>query len=96
MPTITVPDAVYQRLAARAAAAGTTVEAVTLPILEHAVEVPTAETPPVVSANDLPYKDWKQNMDALDAVIHTIMAGRLPPDFVLDDSRESIYEGCGE
>ena len=40
MPTITVPDAVYQRLAARAAAAGTTVEALAVPALEQAAEVP--------------------------------------------------------
>lgn len=96
MPTITVPDAVYQRLAARAAAAGTTVEALAVPALEQAAEVPPGETPPTASPDDLTYSDWKKNMDALDAVIRTVMAGRLPPDFVLDDSRESIYEGCGE
>ena len=91
MPTITVPDDVYERLAVRAAAAGTTVEAIALPIL-----VRVAEEEPPLSPSELPFIDWKKNMAALDAVIHTIMDGRLPPDFVLDDSRESIYEGCGE
>jgi len=89
MPTITVPDDVYQRLAARAAAAGTTVEAIAVPALAQALkEVP-------LSPSELPFIDWKKNMQALDAVIHTLMDGRLPPDFVLDDSRESIYEVCG-
>ena len=91
MPTITVPDAVYQRLAARAAAAGTTVEAVALPILEHADEVPP------VTVNDLPTREERiRAFDELTKLVHRLMDGRLPPDFVLDDSRESIYEGCGE
>ena len=90
MPTITVPDDVYERLAVRAAAAGTTVEAIALPILER-----VAEEPPL-SPSELPFIDWRKNMEAMDAVIHTIIDGRLPPDFVLDDSRETIYEGCGE
>ncbi len=91
MPTITVPDAVYQRLAARAAAAGTTVEALAVPALEYAAEVPPAETP-----NDVPFVVWKQNYDAMTELFRTTMASKLPPGFVLDDSRESIYEGCGE
>ncbi len=90
MPTITVPDAVYQRLAARAAAAGTTVEAVALPILEQAAEVPPA------SPNDVTFQEWKKNYDAMNELFRTTMADQIPPGFVLDDSRESIYEGCGE
>lgn len=91
MPTITVPDAVYQRLAARAAAAGTTVEALAVPALEHAAEVPPA------SPSDVPTREERiRAFDELTKLVHTLMDGRLPPDFVLDDSRESIYEGCGE
>ena len=90
MPTITVPDAVYQRLAARAAAAGTTVEALAVPALEQAAEVPPA------SPNDVTFKEWKKNYDAMNELFRTTMAGQIPPGFVLDDSREGIYEGCGE
>ena len=52
MPTITVSDDVYQRLAARAAAAGTTVEAIALPISER-----VAEEEPPLSPSELPFID---------------------------------------
>ncbi len=90
MPTITVPDDVYERLAVRAAAAGTTVEALAVPAL-----VQVAEVPPL-SPSELPYEVWEKNYDAMIELFRVTMAGRLPPDFVLDDSRETIYEGCGE
>ncbi len=89
MPTITVPDDVYERLAVRAAAAGTTVEAIALPIL-----VRVAEEPPL-SPSELPYEVWKKNYDAMIELFRVTLA-HLPPDFVVDDSRETIYEGCGE
>ena len=89
MPTITVPDDVYQRLAARAAAAGTTVEALAEPALVQAAEVPT------LSPSELPDEVWKKNCNVMIELFRVTMAGRLPPDFVLDDSRESIYEVCG-
>ena len=87
MPTITVPDDVYQRLAARAAAAGTTVEALAVPTLARAT---------AISHVSSTREDRIRAFDELTKLIHTLMDGRLPPDFVHDDSRESIYEGCGE
>ena len=89
MPTITVPDDVYQRLASRAAAAGTTVEAIAVPALTQSAEVP------LLSPSELPFEVWKKNHDAMIELFRVTLA-HLPPDFVLDDSRESIYEGCGE
>ena len=87
MPTITVPDDVYQRLAVRAAAAGTTVEALAVPALAQATEEPPLSPT---------HAERIRAFDELTKLVHTLMVGRLPPDFVLDDSRESIYEGCGE
>ena len=48
-----------------------------------------------MSPSDLPYEVWKKNYDAMIELFRVTMA-HLPPDFVLDDSRETIYEGCGE
>lgn len=41
------------------------------------------------------YADWKKKFDAWMAQVQA-RAQRYPPGFVMDDSRESIYQGCGE
>jgi hypothetical protein len=39
--------------------------------------------------------EWRKNFEAyLQGV--AARADRYPPGFVVDDSRETIYEGCGE
>jgi hypothetical protein len=40
-------------------------------------------------------EEWKREFDAWMAEVRT-RAGRYPAGFVVDDSRESIYEGRGE
>ena len=94
MPTITIPDDVFDRLAMRAASLNTTVEQLITPLLELA----TADTGSVratVLPHHSPFDDWKRNFDAWMAEAQT-RARRYPAGFVMDDSRESIYEGCGE
>lgn len=88
MPTITlqIPDAIYTRLREQAQREQTTVEAVVLPALERMV----TELPHTQAVNA-----W---VDSFDRLVETIHAD--PPDYpeghFVDDSRESIYEGCGE
>ncbi len=42
-----------------------------------------------------PFDDWKKYFDAWMADVQA-RANRYPPGFVMDDSRESMYEGCGQ
>lgn len=95
MPTITVPDAVYDRLARRAAALGTTPDALALPAIERAAGEPPAVDRPIPSASDLSPAErlrlMAEHMRAIEARDYD-----YPPGHVTDVSRESIYEGCGE
>ena len=84
MPTITVSQEVYDRLAARAAANGVTVE-----------DEVAGETTPRPTSNELNAHERAAILARLHA--HSQSRAHLfPPGFVLDDSRETIYEGCGE
>lgn len=47
------------------------------------------------SAIDWSYPGWKARFDAYLEEVKK-QANDYPPGFVADDSRESIYEGCGE
>jgi|ERR1043165_16390 hypothetical protein len=49
-----------------------------------------------IPASDMvSFDDWKKKFDAwMDEV--EARAHRYPPGFVMNDSRESMYEGCGE
>ncbi len=49
----------------------------------------------VQALDDLSYDEWKKAFDAWMADVEA-RTHRYPPGFILDDSRESIYEGCGE
>jgi predicted DNA-binding antitoxin AbrB/MazE fold protein len=40
------------------------------------------------------FAEWKKGFDAWMADVQA-RAHRYPPGFVMDDSREKIYEGCG-
>lgn len=95
MPTITVPDDTYRRLAERAAAQGTTVEQLAAPALEQLAGGAGENGHTVTSPADPPYDEWKRRFDEWMAVVDA-RAGRYPPGFQADVSRESIYEGCGE
>ncbi len=89
MPTLTIPDETYQRLTRRAAALQVTVEEL---ILKLATESDGNASPAPTLA---PLDEWRKKFDAWMADVQS-RAHRYPPGFVLDDSRESIYEGCGE
>jgi hypothetical protein len=94
MASLTIPDEVFHRLTKRAAALNVTVEQLIAPLLELAADraSPGHLTP---SPTEAPFADWKKNFDAWMADVQA-RAHRYPPGFVLDDSRESMYEGCGE
>ncbi len=91
MPIVTLRTETHERLSNRAAALGITVEQL---ILKLATERDGNGTPTAAPA--LPsLEDWRKNFDAWMADVKS-RAHRYPPGFILDDSRESIYEGCGE
>jgi hypothetical protein len=48
-----------------------------------------------LSPTNVPFAEWKKNFDSWMAEVQA-RAQRYPSGFVMDDSRESIYEGCGE
>lgn len=85
MPTIslTIPDDTFARLTEWAAERKQTVEEAVVPVLEGlAPSLPTAE-------------DRVRAFGELTRLIQS-RADRYPPGFRVDDSRERIYEGCGE
>jgi hypothetical protein len=63
------------------------------PFLGKAVEIIVREesAPPPETA----FNNWKAKFDAWMAEVEA-RAHRYPPGFVMNDSRDSIYEGCGE
>ena len=91
MPSVTIPNDVYERLAMRAAALGIGVEQL-IPLLEHSSESSGNRRAP---STELSIEEWKKGFEAWMKEVQA-RAHRYPPGFVLDDSRESIYEGCGE
>jgi predicted transcriptional regulator len=90
--TISLPPEVQIRLQQRAAATGKDVSTLIL----EAVEATVISADPVDSAaQNRPYDQWLTEFNSwMNAVASRSNA--YPPDFKLDDSRESIYEGRGE
>jgi hypothetical protein len=95
MPQLTIPADTYEKLARRAAALNVTVEQLVTPALEQVAGAEAENGIPPTPPGDLPYDQWKARFDELLATVHG-RAGRYPPGFQADVSRESIYEGCGE
>jgi len=94
MPSVTIPDEVFERVASRAAALNVTVEQLITPLLIFAAgNHGGGDAAP--SPSDVPFDDWKKKFDAWMVDVQG-RAHRYPPGFVMDDSRESIYQGCGE
>src|ERR1051325_2599847 len=89
MPTLAISDELFERLAKRASALNVTVEQL---ILALATENAGNGHPPSSPAS-VCFDKWKKQFDAWMADVQT-RAHRYPPGFVMDDSRESIYEGC--
>ena len=86
MATITINDETYRRLLQKAAATNQTVDDLLEPVITEAA----AATPESKSADGRlqALRGW---MEAVQQRAH-----RYPPGYEADDSRESIYEGCGE
>ena len=92
MATLNIKDDTYERLARKAVAKNTTVDDFVGPLLER-----LAETEPA-SAVQLPLRTAAEREKALSEWMAQVQkrAGRYPAGFVVDDSRESIYQGRGE
>ena len=87
MPHLTVTEDTFRRLAARAAALNISVDDLVQPALDRLAETGTS-TPelPLPLTGDAWHAElnaWKRDAES--------RAGRYPPGFVLDDSRETIY-----
>ena len=87
MPSLSIPGPTFERLAERAAALNISVEEMVTPVLNQLAASGPGPRPPS--------HDWQRQFDAW---MHEVSrrAGRYPPGFELDDSREGIYEGRGE
>jgi hypothetical protein len=88
MPSLTISEEMFERLTKRAAALNVTVEELVTPLLDLAADNDANE-------NSASFDHWRKQFDAWMAQVQT-RAHCYPPGFVMDDSRESIYEGCGE
>lgn len=94
MPSLNIPDELFQRLAERAAALHVTVEQLIAPLLELAAKS-DSNGDSVSAPTKGPFADWQKKLDTWMADVQA-RRHRYPPEFVMDDSRDSIYEGCGE
>src|SRR5262245_20752423 len=87
MPHVNVPEDTYRRLSARAAALSISVDDLVRQALDRLAEIGTsAPEPPLALTRDAWHAEleaWKRDAEG--------RAGRYPPGFVLDDSRETIY-----
>jgi hypothetical protein len=84
MPSVDISEETYHRLAERAAALNITVEDLVRPALEGLVPKEAMVQMPLTG------EAWKRAFDALTKEIES-QAGRYPPNFRVDDSREAIY-----
>jgi hypothetical protein len=87
MPSVTIPEETFRRLAERAAALNISVDDLVKPALDKLAEsgshAPEPPCPLTGDAWDAELAAWKRDAEG--------RAGRYPPGFVLDDSRETIY-----
>ncbi len=91
MPTLSIPSPTFERLAERAAALNITVEELVTPVLNQLAEIAPESHPSLPLSAD----ERQRQFDAWMCEVQS-RAGRYPPGFKVDDSRESIYEGRGE
>lgn len=83
MPELTIPEETYARLSAWAASRDQTVEEAVTPVLDSLA--PVTPTPEERAQAHVELKRLARSR-----------ADRYPSGYRADDSRESIYEGCGE
>ena len=93
MPSVIISGEVFDRLAKRAAGLNVTVEQLIAPLLDLAAD--GGIQAPAKSPIPASFDDWKKSFDTWMADVQKRIP-RYPPGFELDDSRESIYGGCGE
>ena len=87
MPRVTIPEETFRRLAARAAALNISVDDLVKPALDKLAKSGSpAPEPPFPLIGDA----WQTELKARKRDAES-RAGRYPPGFVLDDSRETIY-----
>ena len=91
MPTITVPDATYQRLATVARRSNRSIEELLDPALD---EIISAGAEPGVERM-LNHDEWLSRLEEWQVLVRN-RAATGPTILRVDDSREAIYEGCGE
>jgi hypothetical protein len=88
MPSVNIPEETFRRLAEKAAALNVPIEELVRPALEELAQGPAGAKhvlqPPLTG------EAWKREFDAWTEEIEG-RAGRYPPGFRLDDSREAIY-----
>lgn len=92
MATVNISDDTYRRLVRRAAARNLSVQALVEPLLDRLGAAETEATDP----NTIPYEEWRKRFEGMIADAQAWSERNLPPGFVVDDSRESIYEDRGE
>jgi hypothetical protein len=87
MPSVSIPEDTFRRLADRAAALNMSIEELVTPALDRLAEGATDSAgPPLPLSRDAwlaELEAWKHDAEG--------RAGRYSPEFVLDDSREAIY-----
>jgi hypothetical protein len=94
MPSLTISVELFKRLVRRAAALHMTVEQLIAALL-HSVTESDDKEHPTPSPAAVPFNDWKKAFEGWMTQVRA-RASRYPPGFVLDDSQERIYQGCGE
>ena len=87
MPHLSVPEETFRRLAAKAAALNISVDELVQPALDRLAETDTSSPEPSLP---LTGDAWHAELDAWKRDAES-RAGRYPPGFVVDDSRETIY-----
>ena len=87
MPNVMIPDETYQRLVERAAAQNIPVDELITSAVDYGAKYgPFPPDPPPPLTGDA----WIAAMDEMKREAES-RAGRYPPGFVLDDSREAMY-----
>lgn len=87
MPNVTVPEDTFRRLSERAAALNISVDELVKPALDRLAEAGTSSPEP---PRPLTGDAWRAELEAWKRDAEG-RAGRYPPGFVVDDSRETLY-----
>ncbi len=86
MPSLNIPEETFDRLTERAKKGKVSVEDLIRLSLADLAQKGSAHLPPEA----LSYDEWKTRFDEWQQLVRS-RAGRYPPGFRVDDSREGIY-----